>query len=57
MEGFPEPKVLGMLLSYGKEARKIANLHISLLFSYQRGSNLCAKLKMNYNVAEGLIAK
>lgn len=27
------------------------------LFSSERASNLCAKFKMNYNFAEGLIAK
>lgn len=27
------------------------------LFSSERTSNLCAKFKMNYNFAEGLIAK
>lgn len=47
----------GMLLSYGNQACKAENLHISLLLSSKRGSNLYAKFKMNYNVAEGLIAQ
>lgn len=33
------------------------NIMFVQLFSSDRDSNLCAKFKMNYNFAEGLIAK
>lgn len=56
-EGFPEPKVPGMLLSYGKQACKKQTHIFHCCFPTKEDQNLCANLKMNYNVAEGLIAK
>lgn len=60
MASLPCTTMLGMSLSYGKHTMQNTEFTYFSRFScfpQKKTPNLCAKFKMNYNFAEGLIAK